>query len=124
VKLFFTKPHASAHSRQIFAKTIANFFSQKSVNFPVITKMVTSFHILLTNFPFCNNPEENLKFVNFASNFCENAKTKIFVSTLQFLSWYCASWSLSSISRKPLVARSLKVSTELVISNFTESLIQ
>jgi hypothetical protein len=87
--------------------------------------MVTSFQILLTNFPFCNNPEENLKLVNFASNFRENAKTKIFVSTLQFLSWCCASWNLSSISRKkPLVARSLKVSTERVISNFTESLIQ
>ncbi len=81
---FFTKPHASAHSTQIFAKTIANFFP-KPVNFLVITKMFISFHILLTNFPFCNNSEENLKFVNFANNFRENAKTKMFVSTLWFL---------------------------------------
>ncbi len=63
-----------------FCENYRKFF-WKTGKFPVITKMVTSFHILLTNFPFCNNPEENLKFVNFASKFCENAKAKIFVST-------------------------------------------
>ncbi len=82
---FFSRSRTHLLKVHRVLRKLSQFFLQTPVNFPVITKMVTSFHILPTNFPFCNNPEENLKFVNFASNFRENAKTKMFVSTLWFL---------------------------------------
>jgi hypothetical protein len=85
--------------------------------------MVTSFDILLTNFPFCNNPEENINLLLSQAIFAKMQKRKYSFQPYSFLAG-TASWNLSSISRKPLVARSLKVSTELVIANFTESLSQ